>query len=214
MRIAVLGTGAVGRNVGGRLAELGHEVTLGTRDPEATRAREDYEEVPGAGLATFADAARDADLVVNATNGGATLAVLALAGAETLAGKVLVDLSNPLDFSRGMPPTLLVKDTDSLAEQVQRAYPDTRVVKTLNTMNNALMVHPETLAGGDHTTFVAGDDAEAKAKVSGLLAELGHRDVLDLGDLTGARGVEMILPLWVRLMGTLGTPHFQFKVVR
>jgi hypothetical protein len=196
------------------LAELGHEVTLGTRDPEATRAREDYEEVPGAGLATFADAARDADLVVNATNGGATLAVLALAGAETLAGKVLVDLSNPLDFSRGMPPTLLVKDTDSLAEQVQRAYPDTRVVKTLNTMNNALMVHPETLAGGDHTTFVAGDDAEAKAKVSGLLAELGHRDVLDLGDLTGARGVEMILPLWVRLMGTLGTPHFQFKVVR
>jgi predicted dinucleotide-binding enzyme len=113
-----------------------------------------------------------------------------------------------------MPPTLLVKDTDSLAEQVQRAYPDTRVVKTLNTMNNALMVHPETLAGGDHTTFVAGDDAEAKAKVSGLLAELGHRDVLDLGDLTGARGVEMILPLWVRLMGTLGTPHFQFKVVR
>jgi predicted dinucleotide-binding enzyme len=214
MRIAVLGTGAVGRNVGGRLAELGHEVTLGTRDPEATRAREDYEEVPGAGLATFADAARDADLVVNATNGGATLAVLALAGAETLAGKVLVDLSNPLDFSRGMPPTLLVKDTDSLAEQVQRAYPDTRVVKTLNTMNNALMVHPETLAGGDHTTFVAGDDAEAKAVVTGLLAELGHRDVLDLGDLTGARGVEMILPLWVRLMGTLGTPHFQFKVVR
>jgi predicted dinucleotide-binding enzyme len=214
MRIAVLGTGAVGRNVGGRLAELGHEVTLGTRDPEATRAREDYEEVPGAGLATFADAARDADLVVNATNGGATLAVLALTGPEPLAGKVLLDLSNPLDFSRGMPPTLLVKDTDSLAEQVQRAYPDTRVVKTLNTMNNGLMVHPETLAGGDHTTFVAGDDAEAKAKVSGLLAELGHRDVLDLGDLTGARGVEMILPLWVRLMGTLGTPHFQFKVVR
>ena len=210
----MLGTGAVGRNVGGRLAELGHDVTLGTRDPDATRGREDFEEVPGVGLATFADAARDADLVVNATNGGATLDVLSLAGAGNLSGKVVLDLSNPLDFSRGMPPTLLVKDTDSLAEQVQRAYPDARVVKALNTMNNALMVHPETLAGGDHTTFVAGDDAEAKAVVTGLLAELGHRDVVDLGDLTGARGVEMILPLWVRLMGTLGTAHFQFKVVR
>ena len=210
----MLGTGAVGRNVGGRLAELGHDVTLGTRDPDATRGREDFEEVPGVGLATFADAARDADLVVNATNGGATLDVLSLAGAGNLSGKVVLDLSNPLDFSRGMPPTLLVKDTDSLAEQVQRAYPDARVVKALNTMNNALMVHPETLAGGDHTTFVAGDDAEAKAVVTGLLAELGHRDVVDLGDLTGARGEEMILPLWVRLMGTLGTAHFQFKVVR
>ena len=210
----MLGTGAVGRNVGGRLAELGHDVTLGTRDPDATRGREDFEEVPGAGLATFADAARNADLVVNATNGGATLDVLSLAGADNLSGKVVLDLSNPLDFSRGMPPTLLVKDTDSMAERVQRAYPDARVVKALNTMNNALMVHPETLAGGDHTTFVAGDDAEAKAVVTGLLAELGHRDVVDLGDLTGARGVEMILPLWVRLMGTLGTAHFQFKVVR
>jgi 8-hydroxy-5-deazaflavin:NADPH oxidoreductase len=214
MRIAVLGTGVAGRNVAGRLAELGHDVTLGTRDPDATRAREDYEEVPGAGLATFADAARDADLVVNATNGGATLDVLSLTGADNLAGKVLLDLSNPLDFSRGMPPTLLVKDTDSLAEQVQRGYPDTRVVKALNTMNNALMVHPETLADGGHTTFVAGDDAGAKSVVTGLLTELGHRDVIDLGDLTGARGMEMVLPLWVRLMGTLGTAHFQFKVVR
>ena len=214
MRIAVLGTGAVGRNVAGRLAELGHDVTLGTRDPETTRAREGYSDVPGARLATFADAARDADLVVNATNGGATLDVLSRAGADNLSGKVLLDVSNPLDFSQGMPPTLLVKDTDSLAEQVQRAHPQARVVKSLNTMNNALMVHPESLAGGDHTTFVAGDDAEAKAVVTGLLAELGHRDVIDLGDLVGARGVEMILPLWVRLMGTLGTAHFQFKVVR
>ncbi|HET6652446.1 MAG TPA: NAD(P)-binding domain-containing protein [Nocardioides sp.] len=214
MRIAVLGTGAVGRNVAGRLAELGHDVALGTRDPEATRAREDYSDVPGTRLATFADAARDADLVVNATNGGATLDVLSRAGADNLSGKVLLDLSNPLDFSQGMPPTLLVKDTDSLAEQVQRAHPEARVVKSLNTMNNALMVHPESLADGDHTAFVAGDDDGAKAVVTGLLAELGHRDVIDLGDLVGARGVEMILPLWVRLMGTLGTAHFQFKVVR
>ncbi len=214
MRIAVLGTGAVGRNVAGRLAEIGHDVTLGTRDPDATRAREDFEEPVGVGLVTFSEAAGAAEVVVNASNGAATLDVLARAGADNLAGRVLLDLANPLDFSHGMPPTLLVKDTDSLAEQVQRAHPDARVVKALNTMNNELMVHPETLAAGDHTAFVAGDDAEAKDLVSRLLAELGHRDVIDVGDLTGARALEMMLPLWVRLMGTLGTAHFQFKVVR
>jgi 8-hydroxy-5-deazaflavin:NADPH oxidoreductase len=212
MRIAVLGTGAAGRNVAGRLAELGHDVALGTRDPDSTRGRADFSDVPGTRLAAFADAARDADVVVNATNGAATLDVLSRAG--DLEGKIVLDLSNPLDFSRGMPPTLLVKDTDSLAEQVQRAYPAARVVKALNTMNNVLMAHPESLAGGDHTAFVAGDDADAKAVVTSLLAELGHQDVIDLGDLTGARGMEMVLPLWVRLMGTLGTAHFQFKVVR
>jgi len=214
MRIAMLGTGAVGRNVGGRLAELGHEVTLGTRDPAATRTRDDYADVPGVGLATFAEATRDTDLVVNATNGGAALDVLALAGADNLAGKVLLDLSNPLDFSQGFPPTLLVKDTDSLAEQVQRAFPNARVVKALNTMNNELMARPRSLADGDHSVFVAGDDGEAKAVVTHLLTQLGHTDVIDLGDLTGARGAEMILPLWVRLMGALGTANFQFKVVR
>jgi len=210
----MLGTGTVGRNVAGRLAELDHEVTLGTRDPEETRAREGWEDVHGVGVATFADAARDADLVVNATNGAATLDVLALAGADNLAGTVLLDLSNPLDFSRGFPPTLLVKDTDSLAEQVQRQFPEARVVKALNTMNNELMARPTTLADGDHTAFVASNDEGAKAAVTALLTELGHTDVIDLGDLTGARGMEMLLPLWVRLMGTLGTANFQFKVVR
>jgi predicted dinucleotide-binding enzyme len=127
---------------------------------------------------------------------------------------VLLDLSNPLDFSQGFPPTLLVKDTDSLAEQVQRAFTDARVVKALNTMNNELMARPRSLADGDHTVFVAGDDEAAKAVVTDLLTQLGHTDVIDLGDLTGARGAEMILPLWVRLMGALGTASFQFKVVR
>jgi 8-hydroxy-5-deazaflavin:NADPH oxidoreductase len=210
----MLGTGAVGRNVAGRLAELGHDVTLGTRDPDATRARDDYQELPGIGLETFADAAGDADLVVNATNGSATLDVLGQAGTDQLAGKVLLDLANPLDFSHGFPPTMLVKDTDSLAEQVQRAFPDARVVKSLNTMNNELMARPRTLADGDHTVFVAGDDADAKALVTGLLAELGHTDVVDLGDLTAARGLEMVLPLWVRIMAALGTANFQFKLVR
>ncbi len=213
MRIAMLGTGMVGRTLGGRLAELGHEVRLGTRDPAATRAREDWSDVPGTTLASYADAVTDADLVVNGTNGMASLEVLAAAG-DGLAGKVLLDVANPLDFSHGFPPSLSVANTDSLAEQIQRAHPDARVVKALNTMNASLMVHPESLAGGDHTVFVCGDDADAKATVTGLLHELGHADVLDLGGLDAARGTEMVLPLWVRLMQQLGTVHFQFKVVR
>ncbi len=214
MRIAVLGTGRAGQALAGRFAELGHTVVMGTRDPEATRKRDDADGLPDVPLITFGDAARDAEVVVNATSGAVTLEVLQLAGSENLAGKVLIEVANPLDFSAGFPPTLLVKDTDSLAEQVQRALPDTRVVKTLNTMNAELMVDPAGLADGDHTVFVCGDDAGAKQTVSELLTSLGHTDVVDLGDLSSARGTEMFLPLWLRLMQSLGTPRFQIKVVR
>lgn len=210
MRVAVLGTGTVGRTLAGRFVELGHEVTVGTRDPAATRGRADPVPAP---LATYAEAAASADLVVNATNGGATLEVLRLAGAANLAGKVLLDVSNPLDFSHGMPPTLFVKDDDSLAEQVQREFPQARVVKSLNTLNAGLMVDPGSL-GSPSTVFVSGDDDEAKEVVTGLLRELGHEDVIDLGDITSARGVEMWLPLWLRIMGSLGTAQFNLHVVR
>jgi predicted dinucleotide-binding enzyme len=225
MKVAVLGTGTVGRAISGRLDELGHDVTIGTRDPEATLSRT---EVDGMGnppyaawaaqhadvsLASFADAAAGAETVVNATNGAASLDVLALAGADNLAGKVLIDIANPLDFSQSMPPTLLVKDTDSLGEQIQRAFPAARVVKTLNTLTAALMVRPDTLPEGS-SVFVSGDDAEAKSTVSALLEELGHSDVIDLGDLSTARGPEMMLPLWLRLMGALETPIFNVKIVR
>lgn len=212
MKIAVLGTGMVGRAVASRLAELGHTVVVGTRDPGATRERG---EVPAdLSLSTYADAAADADVVINATPGTVALEVLALAGAENLAGKPLLDLSNPLDFSDGFPPHLLVKDTDSLAEQIQRSHPRAGVVKTLNTMNADLMVHPRSLADGDHSVFVSGDDAAAKAVAIGLLEQMGHRDVIDLGPLETARGAEMLLPLWLRLMSTFGTARFQVKVVR
>jgi predicted dinucleotide-binding enzyme len=226
MKIAVLGTGIVGRTLAGRLAELGHDVTVGTRDTEATLARSEADRMgnppfrewlaghPAVRLEAFAAAAGGGDLVVNATGGDASLDVLTLAGADNLAGKVLVDVSNPLDFSQGFPPSLFVKDTDSLAEQIQRAFPDAKVVKTLNTMTAALMVEPSLVAAGEHTVFVSGDDAEAKRTVGELLAGLGHRDVVDLGDITSARGAEMILPLWLRLMGSLGSPLFQFKLVR
>ena len=225
MTIAVLGTASVGRAIAARLRELGHDVVIGTRDPAATLARTDpdamgrapfatwHAEHADVALATYAEAAAAADVVVNATSGGVTLEVLALAGAEHLAGTVLVDVSNPLDSSSGFPPTLLVKDTDSLGEQVQRAYPEARVVKTLNTMNADLMVHPETL-GASSTVFVSGDDAEAKATVTALLRSFGHDDVVDLGGIETARGAEMWLPLWLRLWGALGTVNFNLKIVR
>jgi hypothetical protein len=214
MRIAVLGTGAVGTALAGRLAELGHTVTIGTRDPDATRARVDAALLDRVDLAEFSEAARGAELVVNATSGLVTLEVLGQVGAAALAGRVLVDVSNPLDFSAGFPPTLTVQDTDSLGEQVQRACPEARVVKTLNTMNAELMVHPATVADGDHSVFVSGDDPEAKSVVTDLLVAMGHQDVIDLGGIETARGVEMYLPLWLRLMGSLGTAAFQVKVVR
>ncbi|NYI44881.1 hypothetical protein BJ993_001961 [Nocardioides aromaticivorans] len=210
MKIAVLGTGMVGRTIAGRLDELGHEVVIGTRDPEATRARDDAPTLP---LAAVPDAVADAEVVVNATNGTASIAMLSLAGAELLAGKVLLDIANPLDFSNGFPPTLLVKDTDSLGEQVQRAFPDARVVKSLNTLTTDLMVRPDLLPEGT-SVFVSGDDASAKATVTALLEEFGHTDVIDLGDITTARGTEMMLPVWLRLMGALGTANFNFKIVR
>lgn len=225
MDIAVFGTGMVGRAIAGRLDELGHTVVVGTRDPHVTMNRTERDgmgnspfpawqaEHPGVGLAGFAEAAAASDLIVNATSGDAALEVLHLAGADNLAGKVLVDISNPLDFSHGMPPTLSVKDTDSLGEQIQRAFPETKVVKSLNTLNAGLMIHPESL-GTSTTVFVSGDDRDAKATVVGLLESFGHDDVLDLGGIETARGTEMLLPLWLRTMQALGTPVFNFKVVR
>jgi hypothetical protein len=226
MKIAVLGTGTVGRTIAGKLSGLDHEVVVGTRDPDATLARTDTDAMgnppyaswqadhPAVRLAPFAAAAASGDLVVNATGGAGALDALTQAGEANLAGKVLLDVSNPLDFSQGFPPSLFVKDTDSLAEQIQRAFPEARVVKSLNTMTAAVMVDPGRVGGGGHTVFVSGNDPEAKQTVVSLLEAFGHTDVIDLGDLSTARGVEMYLPLWLRMMGAVGTPYFNIKVVR
>jgi predicted dinucleotide-binding enzyme len=225
MRVGVLGTGGVGQTLAAKISSLGHDVTMGTRDVQAALARTDagwgakvlsewQAEHPDVKLGTFAEAAAHGEIVFNATAGMASLAVLQAAGAENLDGKILVDVSNPLDFSSGMPPTLSVCNTDSLAEQIQRSFPGTKVVKSLNTMASSLMVDPGQLAGGDHHAFVSGDDEEAKAEVTRILQEwFGWRNVLDLGDITSARGAEMIVPLWLRLMGGLQTPLATFKVV-
>jgi predicted dinucleotide-binding enzyme len=212
MRIAVLGTGMVGRTLAPAFDRLGHEVVVGTRSPEATRERDDWAlDLP---LAPYAEVAEGVDLVVNATSGNVSLKALEAVGAEALAGKVILDVANPLDFSAGFPPTLTVKDTDSLAEQIQQAFPDARVVKSLNIVNCVVMVDPGRVGDGDTTMFVAGDDAGARQVVVSLLEELGWRDVIEFEQLSAARGMEMWLPLWIRLIGRLGTADFNLKIVR
>ncbi len=226
MRFGILGTGVVGKTIAARLAGLEHEVIVGTRNPEETLSRTEpdpygnppfsawQEEHPEVRLGTFGEAAAHGEMVVNATAGAVSLEALELAGEANLNGKVLIDVSNPLDFSRGMPPTLSVSNTDSLGEQIQRRFAEARVVKTLHTMNAYLMVDPAQLAGADHTVFVGGNDPEAKAAVADLLRSFGWTDIIDLGDITTARGTEMMLPVWLRLFGALQKPVFNFKIVR
>jgi predicted dinucleotide-binding enzyme len=201
MKIGVLGTGMVGRTLASKLVELGHEVTMGSREA-------------GDGKVVFADAAAFGELVVNATAGAASLDALRMAGSENLAGKVLLDVANPLDFSAGMPPTLTVCNTDSLGESIQREFPDARVVKSLNTVNADVMVDPD-IVPRPHNLFVCGNDGDAKAQVGELLHSFGWAadDLLDLGDITGARGTEMFLALWLRLYGAFGTGHLNVRVM-
>jgi hypothetical protein len=214
MKLGILGSGMVGKALGGKLVELGHEVVMGTR--EAAKLSEWLAEVGGGARAgTFAEAASHGEIIFNATNGSGALEALQLAGEANLNGKILVDISNPLDFSKGMPPSLFVCNTDSLGEQIQRAFPNVKVVKSLNTLTAPLMVNPQLVGNGEHTIFVSGNDADAKATVVNFLKrEFGWRDVLDLGDIKTARGVEMVLPLWINLYGHLGTGMLQFRVVR
>jgi predicted dinucleotide-binding enzyme len=214
MRIGILGTGTVGQTIGTRLVQLGHDVKLGSRGATNEKAAT---WVTGAGehatQGTFADAGVFGEIVFNCTPGMVALAALNEAGAENLKGKIVVDVSNPLDLSHGFPPTLSVCNTDSVGEQIQRAFPDVKVVKALNTMTAPLMVNPAALPG-DHEVFLCGNDADAKTRVTELLRSFGWQGVLDLGDITAARGMEMILPIWLRLMGTLKTPKFNFHIAR
>jgi hypothetical protein len=216
MNIGVLGTGVVGRALATRLVELGHVVAMGTREVTNPSAQEWLASVGtarGARIGTFADAAAHGAMVINATSGAASIAALKLAGERNLHGKVLLDVANPLDFSHGMPPSLSVANTDSLGEQIQRSFPDVKVVKSLNTVNVEVMIHPKRLPD-EHTMFVAGQDAEAKATVADLLRAFGWRSILDIGGIEAARGLEAYVLLWVTLRGVQGTSAFNIRLVR
>jgi len=229
MKIAIMGTGTVGQTLSARLAGLGHEVMLGTRNVSETSGRntrdnyggpsfaEWYKDNKHIKLGTFAEAAAFGQMIINATQGTSSIKALRLAGEANLKGKILIDVGNPLDFSKGMPPTLIPElcNTNSLGEEIQKTFPETKVVKALNTMWCGLMVNPDMIGNGDHLTFVGGNDDDAKAQVIKLLQEFGWKSqhILDLGDISASRGTEMILPIWLRIMGKLGTGAFNFKVI-
>ncbi|MCB9367383.1 MAG: NAD(P)-binding domain-containing protein [Calditrichaeota bacterium] len=227
MKIGILGTGMVGQVLAGKLAELGHDVMIGTRNVADAQARtgtnnwgqpefgEWYKAHGHIKLGTFAEAAAHGEWVMNATTGHGSLPALRSAGEQNLNGKILVDIANPLDFSQGMPPSLLVCNTDSLGEQIQREFPKAKVVKALNMVNAYVMVAPNSLGGGDHTLVISGNEEGAKADVTKFLKEqFGWKDILDLGDISTCRATEMYLAMWIRLFGKLQTPMVTIKVVR
>ena len=203
----------VGAALGRKFTQLGHQVKMGSRTANNEAAAK-WVKASGsnASQGTFSDAASFGELVFICLNGAVFLEVVKGLNAKDLSGKVLVDVSNPLDFSRGMPPSLSISNTNSLGEEVQKAVPSAKVVKTLNIVNCDVMIDPA--KGGNPTMLLCGNDAEAKKKVTALLNSLGWRDIIDLGDITRSRGMEMLVPLWVNLFGVFGNPHFGFKMVR
>jgi predicted dinucleotide-binding enzyme len=227
MKIAVIGTGTVGRTFASRLSGLGHNVTVGTRDVAATLSRTQearagmpaysvwQSEHPDVALASFAEAGAQAEVIINATSGIATLDALEAVGARNLAGKVLIDIALPLEGLPGQPRSLVLASTDSLGEQIQRTFPDARVVKTLNTVFVDVMVDPSRIPG-PHNVFVSGDDAEAKATAAALLGEFGWppESIVDLGDIRTARGVEMYSSLFFTLAGVMKTWDFNIAIIR
>lgn len=230
MRISIIGTGTVGQTISAKLVELDYDVMMGTRNVQEKLSSKDkdiYGNAPfsewhksnsGVRLGSFEEASAFGEIVINATHGGSSIAALKLAGAKNLAGKILIDIANPLDFSKGMPPILLegLNNTNSLGEEIQKTFPEAKVVKTLNTMWCGLMVNPQMIGGGDHINYISGNDSEAKAMGRKLLIQFGWRDenIIDIGDISGSRATESILPIWLRVMGVVQSGAFNFKLVR
>jgi predicted dinucleotide-binding enzyme len=213
MKIGILGSGMVGQALAAKLASLGQDVMIGTRSPQKLSGW--LAENPRVKTGPVSECAAYGEIVFNAVKGDVTLAVLQSVGTTNLSGKILIDISNPLDFSKGMPPTLFVGNTDSLGEQIQRAHPEAKVIKAFNTLTASLMVNPRSLADGEHTLFICGNDDAAKAQVSAWFVEwFGWRDILDLGDITSARATEALLLIWTRMYMKFGSGNIQFKIVR
>jgi len=228
-RIAIMGTGSVGQAYASKFVTLGYDVMLGTRNVPEKMAdnvkdgygnpsfSEWYSANKKVKLGTFQEAALFGEIILNATMGAKSIPALKMADVKDLNGKILIDVANPLDFSKGLPPALLpeLSNTNSLGEEIQRTFPDVRVVKTQNTMWNGLMVNPAMLNGGDHTTFICGNSSEAKENVKEILKSFGwpEKNILDLGDISSARGTEMYLPLWLRIFGATNNGAFNIKIV-
>ena len=225
MIISILGTGMVGQSLAQKLQSLGHEIYMGTRDAEKTKARTEVNNMTGKSFADWLGANSDirlrdyaelpdaSDLFINASNGEASIKALQAVGKDKLKNKVILDLANPLDFSQGFPPSLSISNTNSLAESIQKEFAESKVVKSLNTMNYELMMNPSKIKG-DHSVFLSGNDENAKSRVKGLLQEIGwpEQNIFDLGDISTARGTEMMLPIWLRLYAVLGHSNFNFHL--
>jgi predicted dinucleotide-binding enzyme len=223
MKIGIIGTGVVGQTLGSKLIAQGHDVAIGTRDPNklddkkmmGATLREWKSQTENRGkVVTFKEAAAHGELLINATSGQVSVEALKLAEADKVGAKVLLEVANELDTSKGMPPAVLASQERCLAEKIQAAFPNLKVVKSLNTVNAFVMVDPRALGGGDHTVFVSGNDAGAKSQVTALLKGFGWTDVLDLGDVSTARGPEMYMAMWIRLWGATGSGQLNIKVVR
>jgi 8-hydroxy-5-deazaflavin:NADPH oxidoreductase len=221
MKIAILGTGNVGQTFATKFIALGHEVMMGTRNVADTMQKEKFAEWHTTNtqvqLGTFAETVAYGEIVLNALQGAATITAISSANTNDFDGKIVLDVSNPLDTSKGFPPTLLegLNNTNSLAEEIQKTLPNAKVVKTLSTMWCGLMVNPAMIGNGDHNTFIAGNDAYAKTRVKEILTSFGWitSNILDLGDITKARGLEMYLPLWLSIFGATNNGAFNIKIV-
>lgn len=217
MKIALFGTGVVGDTIGSRLIELGYTVMMGSRTSTNEKALAFVaKHKSGASAGTYAEAAAFGEIIFNCTKGEASIDALRAAG-FALDGKIIVDVANPLDFSKGMPPSLIpsLSNTNSLGEEIQKTFPKAHMVKTLNTMWCGLMVNPNLIGGGDHINYICGNDTGAKSKVKDLLKAFGwqEKNILDLGDITNARGTEAVLPIWLRVWAATQNGAFNFKLV-
>lgn len=216
MKFGILGTGMVGKAIGTKLIQLGHSVKMGSRTAGNANAR-DWAESQNdkASEGTFADAAKFGEVIFICTSGANTIDALKTAGTENFNGKTVIDVTNPLDFSKGMPPVLIpeMSNTNSLGEEVQKLLESANVVKSLNTVNCGIMVNPKMLQE-DTMIFVCGNNPEAKKEVTEILKSFSWKTIIDLGDISASRTTEMLIPFWVKMMSHLNTVNFNFKIVQ
>jgi len=206
-----LGSGVVGQALGSGFASRGHEVMIGSRNPGSDKLKAWVTKAGKKGsTGTFAQAAAFGTTLVLATLGGAAEEAIDLAGPSNFQGKLLIDVTNPLDFSKGMPPGLLFGTTDSLGERIQRKLPGAKVVKCFNTVGNSHMVDP---TYRDLEMLICGNDKAAKDAVRKILAEFGWKGAIDVGGIEGARWLEALVPLWVRVGIALNNWNNVFKVL-